>query len=86
MTSKENLKKVRTVIKHSKIKTLVRRKNPPTQKSIAKSLNIIIATINKITNRDLHFIKVKKLNVHQFVPRHLAQRRTFYKKLCMKTI
>lgn len=76
-TPNEYPKKVRTVSNVSKVKSLVTRENPPTQKSIAKSLDTSVATINKIINQDLQLKKAKKHNVHQLLPRHVAQRKTF---------
>lgn len=43
-------RKACTVIDISKMKSPVIRQNPPTEKSITKSLNIFLKTINKITN------------------------------------
>ena len=59
------------------MKTLVTRGIPPTQKSLAKSLNASVATVNKIINQDLHFRKAKMRNLHQLLARHVAQHRTF---------
>lgn len=69
-------KKVRTVSNISKVRSLVTRENPPTQKSIANSLNTSVATVNKIINQDLQLKKAKKHNVHRLLPRHVAQRKT----------
>ena len=51
------------------LKTLLTRENPPTQKSIAKSLNISVATINKVINQDLTLKTIKKHNLHQLLSR-----------------
>ena len=52
------LKKVRTVSNHFKVKTMITG-NPLFLKSVAKSLNTSITTINKIINQDLQLKKVK---------------------------
>ena len=52
-TPNEYPKKVRTVTNLSKVKTLITRENPPTPKSIAKSLSTSVSTMIKTINRGL---------------------------------
>ena len=67
-------KKMRTVPNFFKVKMLIRRKNLPTQKSFAKTLNTSVVTINK----DIQLKKAKKKqNVHQLLLRRMSQRKTF---------
>ena len=56
---KNLVNKALTVPDLSKVKTLVIRENPPTQKSIAKS----VAPIIKIINQDLQVKKAKEHNI-----------------------
>lgn len=52
--------KVRTSSIISKVASHVLKENPTTQRTIAKSLNISVSTVNKIINCDLKLIKRKK--------------------------
>lgn len=60
-----------------KCSKLVTRGNQLTQKSMTKSLNTSVTTINKIINKYLQLIKVKKHKVHRLSPSHAAQCKTF---------
>ena len=68
--------KVRIVsIVFSKVKTLIAREKPLTQKS--KSLITPTVTISKIINEDLQLKKSIKHNVQRILPSHVVQRKTF---------
>ena len=56
----KKLKKEHTVSNLSEVKTLVTRENLLIQKSIAKSSNISVATINKVIDQHLQLEKAKK--------------------------
>ena len=79
MTLNECPRNVRTALNLSNVKLRISRKKriPQKQKSIAKSLNTSVATINKIKNQDLQFKKAKKHNVHQLLSRLVVQRGAF---------
>ena len=57
-------KKARTVSNLSKMNILVIRENPPTQKTIAKSLNTSVTALNKIISQNLHLRKAKQYNIY----------------------
>lgn len=73
--------KVRTPLIISKVASHVLKENPTPQRTIAKSLNISIGTVNKIIKSDLKLIKTKKHDVHRLTPKHVSQRKTMCRLL-----
>lgn len=52
------------------------KENPPSQRTVAKSLKCSVSTVNKMINVDLNLKKSKKCNVHRLLPKHIAERKT----------
>ena len=65
----------------AKVRSLILKENPATQRTVAKSLKCSVSTVNKIINVDLNLKKAKKCNVHRLLPKHVVDRRTRCRKL-----
>lgn len=74
-------KKKRTTANVVKVRSLILKENPATQRSVAKSIKCALSTVNKIINSDLSLKKAKKFNVHRLLPKHIADRKTRCRKL-----
>ena len=68
--------KIRTPVIKSKHSFNVFKENAILQRTIAKSLNSSVGTVNKIIKSDLETIKTKKYDVHCLKPKHNFQRKT----------
>lgn len=69
-------RKKRTSSTIAKVRCLMLKENPPSQRTVAKSLKCSVSTVNKMINVDLNLKKAKKRNVHRLLPKHIAERRT----------
>jgi hypothetical protein len=62
MAAKPHPKAVRTHVNITKVKSLILKENPATQRSIASKLGMSSATVSKIIHKDLKLKKIFKLN------------------------
>src|SRR5713101_3479745 len=67
-------KRSKTVLQ--KIEPLFKRQNPSTQRSIAKHLNMSLATVNRAIHQDLNYKTIKKRKVHRLNTQHKKNRKT----------
>lgn len=69
-------RKKRTSSTIAKVRCLMLKENPPSQRTVAKSLKCSVSTVNKMINVDLNLKKAKKRNVHRLSLKYIAERRT----------
>jgi len=72
-------KRSKTVLQ--KIEPLFKRQNPSTQRSIAKHLNMSLATVNRAIHQDLNYKTIKKRKVHRLNTQHKKNRKTNTRRL-----
>lgn len=60
----------------AKVRCLMLKENPPSQRTVAKSLKCSVSTVNKMINVDLNLKKARKRNVHCLSPKHIAECKT----------
>ena len=84
MTAKPPPKTVRTQVNIKKVKSLILKENPSTQRSIASKLGMSSGAVSKIIHRDLKLEKMFKPNVHLLSPKNVAERKTNCRKLYEK--
>jgi len=64
-----------------KIDRMTKKKNPPSMRSMSKSLGVSVQTVFKAIHKDLKKNVRKKAKVHALKPRHVRNRRTTARKL-----
>src|SRR5713101_8368037 len=74
-------KRSKTVLQ--KIEPLFKRQNPSTQRSIAKHLNMFLATVNRDIHQDLNYKTIKKRKVHRLNTQHKKKSKDI-QEVCMK--
>ena len=72
--------KLHTLVIKSKVSSHVLKQNPTPQGIIAKSLNIPVGTVNKITKSDLKLIKSRNHDVHRPMQKHAVVRKRLLRK------
>lgn len=64
-----------------KVKALVNKENPATQRIIGQRAGVSQSTVHRIITAELQLVKRRKSSVHALLPRHISERKTNCRKL-----
>lgn len=73
--------KVRNSALRRKIDLMTKQENPPSQRQMARRLNVSARTVRRIIHEDLKKKTTRKRQVHSLQPRHIQNRKTNSRKL-----